>query len=173
VKCTVLDKINENDYNDAVANDIIKYLDNLKSYYITVENTARSKKNEIDLKMQKPENGGNEAFVKLREDYENESLSNMVKNANDISGEKCLEKDGKLIQQSDPIFLDPVDSKFGRAQFFAPRKNFFGALIPTFWFNIGVIWSMSLALIITLYFDVFKKVLDFFGNISFRKKVAA
>jgi len=172
VKCAVLDKVNENDYSEAVANDVVKYLDNLKSYYITVENTARTKKNEIDLKMQKPENGGNEAFVKLREDYENESLANMVKNANDISGEKCLEKDGQLIQQSDPIFLDPVDSKYGRAHFFAPRKNLFGVLIPTFWFNIGVIWSMSLVLMITLYFDVFKKVLDFFGNIQFRKKSA-
>jgi hypothetical protein len=67
------------------------------------------------------------------------------------------------------VFLDPTD-KLGRAHFFAPRKNLFGTLIPTFWFNIGVIWVMSIIMMITLYFDVFKKVLDFFGNIQFKKK---
>jgi hypothetical protein len=45
-----------------------------------------------------------------------------------------------------------------------------GSLIPTYWFNISVIWLMSLSLMVMLYFDVFKKVLDFLGNISFKKK---
>ena len=168
IKCDVIDKITVDGYNAEVVKEIRKYLDKLKNYYINVENTARAKHDETDLKMQKTDED-RKAFVKLREDYENVSLANMVKNANDISGEKCLEKDGYLIQQSDPVFLDPVDSKIGRAHFFAPRKNFFGNLIPTFWFNIGVIWFMSLTLMITLYFDVFKKILDFFGNIKFGK----
>ncbi len=170
IKCAALDKINENSYNAEVAGEIRKYLEKIKSFYIDVENAARKKENETALAMQKPEKGGNEAFIKMKEDYENISLANMVKNANDITGEKCLEKDGQLIQQSDPIFLDPTESKLGRAHFYAPRKNFFGTLIPTYWFNIGVIWFMSITLMITLYFDVFKRILDLFGNISFKKK---
>ncbi len=168
IKCDVVDKINVENYSPEIIKGIRSYLDKLKAYYINVENTARNKKDEAALKMQKTDEE-RMAFVKLREEYENVSLSNMVMNANDISGEKSLEKDGRLIQQSDPVFLDPSD-RWGRAQFFAPRKNLFGNLIPTFWFNIGVIWVMSLVLMITLYFDVFKKVLDFFGNISFKKK---
>jgi ABC-type multidrug transport system ATPase subunit len=170
IKCPVIDKITPESYNGDVVVEIKKYLEKLKNYYINVENTARAKYDEMALKMQKSEEE-RKAFVKLKEDYENVSLSNMVKNANDISGEKCLEKDGKLIQQSDPVFLDPNDH-FGRAHFFAPRKNLFGNLIPTFWFNIGVIWVMSVILMVTLYFEIFKKVLDFFGNIQFKKKSA-
>jgi len=168
VKCEVLDKINVENYNPETIMGIKKYLEKLKQYYINVENTARTKYDETALKMQKNDDE-RKAFVKLREDYENVALANMVKNANDISGEKSLEKDGRLIQQSDPVFLDPTD-RLGRAHFFAPRKNLFGALVPTFAFNIGVIWFMSLILMITLYFDVFKKVLDFFGNIQFKKR---
>lgn len=167
-KCEVIDQINVENYGPEVIKGIKTYLDKLKAYYINVENTARNKYDETALKMQKTDEE-RKAFVKLREDYENVALANMVKNANDISGEKSLEKDGKLIQQSDPVFLDPTD-KLGRAQFFAPRKNLFGNLIPTFWFNIGVIWTMSLVLMVTLYFDVFKKVLDFLGNIQFKKR---
>lgn len=105
----------------------------------------------------------------MQDDYENESLNQLLKNSNNM-GERCLEKDGRLIQQIDPVFQDPADSNFGRAHFFAPRKKFLGALYPTYWFNILVIWMMSLSLMIMLYFDVFKKVLDLLGNIKFSKK---
>jgi hypothetical protein len=45
-----------------------------------------------------------------------------------------------------------------------------GSLIPTYWFNMSVIWLMSISLMVMLYFEVFKKVLDAMGNISFKKK---
>jgi len=45
-----------------------------------------------------------------------------------------------------------------------------GKLIPTYWFNLAVIWMMSITLMIMLYFEVFKKILDAMGNISFKKK---
>ncbi|MGE0566655.1 MAG: ATP-binding cassette domain-containing protein [Bacteroidia bacterium] len=169
VVCKVIDKITPSSYNQSVVAGIKEYLGELKNFYINVENKARKMENDLSVSMQTNEEES-KAFVKLREDYENTSLANMVKNANDITGEVCLEKDGKLIQQKDPVFLDPTESNLGRAQFFAPRKLFLGRLYPTFWFNIGVIWSMSLLLAITLYFDVFKKVLDFFGNIQFKRK---
>ena len=109
---------------------------------------------------------GNDGLVKLKDDYENESLTQLVKNANDISGERSLEKDGRLIQQTDPVFQDPIDSKWGRAHFFAPRKKIGNAYFSTFWFNISVIWIMSLVLMVTLYFDVFKKTLDGLGSLT-------
>ena len=92
-----------------------------------------------------------------------------MKNGNDM-GLKCLEVDGKLIQRIDPIYLDPTDSNIGRAHFLAPTKKFLGHLYPTFWFNLTVIWLMSISLMVMLYFEIFKKVLDLLGNISFKKK---
>jgi ABC transport system ATP-binding/permease protein len=168
-KCPVLNKINPRDYNEEVAKGIKDYLVNVvKNHYINVDIAARKKHDAITQKFIKAL--GNEGLVKLKDDYENISLTELVKNANDISGERSLEKNGRLIQQTDPIFLDPVDSKIGRAHFFAPRKNFLGYYYSTFWFNISVIWMMSVLLIITLYFDIFKLVLDGMGNFVARLK---
>lgn len=169
IKCEVLGSITTKQYNDAVAAGIKSYLTNLNEYYITAENSARKKQDAVAVKMQ-PNDAAKAAYQKLQEDYENEGLTAFVKNSGDISGERCLEKDGKLIQQIEPIFQDPTDSNFGRAHFFAPRKKFLGVLYSTYWFNICVIWMMSLSLMITLYFDVFKKVIDGLGNINFFKK---
>jgi ABC transport system ATP-binding/permease protein len=169
VKCDVVKQINVKDYNPAIGVALRKaYLKDLKDHYINVQNTAYAKKDELSRGMQKTKEE-HDQFLKLQAEYDNENLNNLVKNASEIIN-KCIEKDGKLIQQSDPIFQDPVDSKIGRAHFFAPRKNFFGTYYSTFWFNLCVIWFMSLTLMVTLYFDVFKKVLDFFGNIKFSRK---
>jgi ABC transport system ATP-binding/permease protein len=170
-KCKALGRVNVENYNEDVSKSIKDYLSiTLKNHYINVDIAARKKHNDITLNLIKKL--GNEGLVKLKDQYENESLTQLVKNANDISGERSLEKDGRLIQQIDPVFQDPIDSKLGRAHFFAPRKNFLGRYYPTFWFNISIIWVMSLVLIITLYFDVFKRAIDGLGNLGamFRRK---
>lgn len=169
--CPVLDQITVQGYNEETVAGIRKYLSGtLKDYYIDVDKAARKKENDITLAL--IDKIGNDGLVSLKDDYENESLLQLVKNANDISGEKCMEKDGRLIQRTDPVFEDPHESKLGRAHFFAPRKNLFGLLYNTYWFNICVIWCMSLVLMVTLYYDVFKWLLDSFGNLAamFRKK---
>ncbi|MDP1802764.1 MAG: ATP-binding cassette domain-containing protein [Bacteroidota bacterium] len=167
VACEVLPQINEKSYNPAVAAAIKAYLANIKNYYINVQNTAYKKLDEVKLSMQKNP-AEKEQFLALAANYDNENLNNLVKNAGELN--RCIEKDGKLIQQIDPVYQDPVDSKMGRAHFFAPRKNFMGTYFSTYWFNICVIWMMSIVLIITLYFEVFKKILDALGNIKFGKK---
>ena len=169
VTCGVLDQINEKNYSPAVAVAIKAYLSNIKNYYINVQNTAYKKLDEVKLSMQKNP-AEKEKFLELAANYDNENLNNLVKNSGELN--RCIEKDGKLIQQIDPVFQDPVGSKLGRAHFFAPRKNFMGTYFSTYWFNICVIWMMSIVLIITLYFEVFKKVLDALGNIKLTKKKA-
>lgn len=166
-KCEVLNQINDKDYSENVSSQIKLYLNNLKQYYINMYNTANKNLDEVKVSMQKtPE--AKEKFLELQANYDNENLNNLVKNANELN--RCIEKDGKLIQQIDPVFQDPVDSKFGRAHFFAPRKNIMGTYFPTYWFNLCVIWIMSIILMITLYFETFKKALDILGNIKLTKK---
>jgi ABC-type multidrug transport system ATPase subunit len=167
VACDVLKQINEKDYNPAIAASIKVYLNNIKSYYINVQNTAYKKLDEVKLAMQKTP-AEKDKFLELAANYDNENLNNLVKNAGELN--RCIEKDGKLIQQIDPVYQDPIGSKIGRAHFFAPRKNFLGTYYSTYWFNICVIWLMSITLIITLYFEVFKKIMDALGNIKFGKK---
>jgi len=52
-----------------------------------------------------------------------------------------------------------------RAHFFAPRKKLFGRYYDTFWVNLLVIWMMSLVLVITLYYNLFKKFIDSTGEL--------
>lgn len=167
VACDVLKQINEKDYSPAVALGIKAYLTNIKNYYINVQNTAYKKLDEIKISMQKTP-AEKEKFLQLAANFDNENLNNLVKNSGELN--RCIEKDGKLIQQIDPVYQDPIDSKIGRAHFFAPRKNFFGTYFSTYWFNICVIWMMSILLIITLYFDIFKKVMDSLGNIKLPRR---
>ena len=151
--------------NQQVIQNIRNYLYKLNDYYIDIENRARKLKDEKARSMQKTP-AEKEAFVRLIEDNENEALNQLVTNSNDISGERCMEKDGKLIRRIDLVFYDPEDSNFGGAHFYAPTKKIFGKYIDTLYFNTAIIWLMTIILWFTLYYDVFKKLLDFFGNIT-------
>lgn len=169
VKCSISPSdITSTTYNKSTDAALRAYLEKINDYYNKVENKARRDADSITANLIKTP-AEKVAFLKLQDDYENESLNQLLKNSNNL-GERCLEKEGRLIQQIDPVFQDPTDSKLGRAHFLAPRKNFMGNLFPTYWFNICVIWLMSVSLMFALYFDVFKKVLDLFGNIKFTRK---
>lgn len=163
VKSDITDRITVKDYNSDVVAGIKDYLGKIKDYYINIQNSAYKKLDEVKVSMQKTP-AEKEEFLQLAANCDNENLNNLVKNAGELN--RCIEKDGKLIQQIDPIFADPTESKMGRAHFFAPRKNFMGIYFSTYWFNLCVIWLMSIVLMITLYFEVFKKILDFFGNLA-------
>ncbi|MFN7911653.1 MAG: ATP-binding cassette domain-containing protein [Bacteroidota bacterium] len=167
IKCEVFSKINLQQFNADVITGVFNYLKLVNDKYIAIENKARKESDELTSKLKNQLD-----IVQLRDDYENENLSQLVKNATNLTGENCLEKDGRLIQINDPIFCDPTESNIGRAHFYAPRKKVFGAYYSTFWVNIIVIWLMSVSLIVTLYFDVFKKVLDGFEALfsKFKKK---
>lgn len=168
-KFEFIDKLNVKEFTPEVSSALKKFLnEKINEHYINRENSIRTKREKVTQKLTKELTP--EGLVKLKDEYDNESLTNLVRNANDFSGENCLEKDGRLIQRVDPVYFDPTESNLGRAHFYAPNKKLFGKLIPTFWFNLGVIWAMSISLMIMLYFDVFKKILDFFGNINFKKK---
>lgn len=98
--------------------------------------------------------------------YTNEALEKFV--TNDNSFEYIVEAEGQLIQKSDPIYLDPYDTYFLRAHFYAPTKRFFGQEWSTFSFNTMIIWAMSLLLIIMLYFDLLRKIIEGFGKLFSR-----
>lgn len=103
-------------------------------------------------------------FLQSKDEYENERLISIV--TNEVSFENIIEWDGRLVQKSNPVFFDPVASNLGRAHFFAPRKHFLGNYYDTYWFNLAVIWLMTLVLILTLYFNLLKKGLEALTQLS-------
>ncbi len=100
-------------------------------------------------------------FNALKQHYVNEGLSDMVLNKAELN--KIVEVNGHLIQQESPVFQD---AKSYRSHFFSPNKLLFGNQFDTYWFNIIVIWGMTLTLIIMLYLDAFKWVLNQFEKIG-------
>jgi ABC-type multidrug transport system ATPase subunit len=107
-----------------------------------------------------------------KNDYYNESLADLVRNVS--VKDRIIEFKGELIQQINPVFLDPKPAHAldYRAQFFAANKNLLGSTVTTFKFNLLVIWLMTLILYVTLYFEWLRKFIDLFDKASRAFKIA-
>jgi ABC transport system ATP-binding/permease protein len=66
------------------------------------------------------------------------------------------------VQHIDPIYEFPIPSGLlsFRSQFFAPTKHFFNHYFDTYWFNMSVIWILTLICYILLYFESIKKLMN-------------
>jgi hypothetical protein len=106
----------------------------------------------------------------IKNRYYNESLADLVKNISEK--ERIIEYEGKLYQQINPIFVDPVpDGRLDyRAHFFAPQKNMLGSMISTFLFNNVIIWLMAIVLYATLYFELLRKLIKSFEEVPGKLK---
>lgn len=129
-----------------------QYLDNLKTSYLKQKNSAfqdrEAKYAELINEI------GKEGVYKLKSENHNTTLTDLVLNR--IQLNKIYESNSYLIQKKDPIFMKP-DSKIGRAQFYTPFKLIGNIKIDTLYFNIIVIWLMSIAFYFLLFYDGLRK----------------
>lgn len=175
-------------FNANTANVVRGYIEEAEKYYTERYNKANQKKDEALGKYEA--NPSTEySLTELKNKHFNESLSDLVRNV--ATKNKFIEFKSHIVQQVDPIYNEPdmlrspVDY---RTHFFAPDKPFLGNTFGTYYFNVIVIWLMSIFLYFTLYFESLKKVLDWFGylidklaliqipekwkqKLSFRKKI--
>jgi len=152
-----IEELHYDNLSKQTLNDLSRYLELLKRYYIKLYNKANNKKDSKISRMQSSSEERNKLLALKRAHY-NEKLADFVKNSNEIN--RIIEYKDQLIQKIDPVFKDP-DSKFIKAHFYAPRKQAFGNYHETFWVNFIVIWVMSIILYIILYFRLLRKFLDF------------
>jgi ABC-type multidrug transport system ATPase subunit len=134
--------------------DAINYVETMRRYYISYSNAANSKKQDLMARLQEKDKEG---FLKTKFNYANESLEEFVTNENEIA--KTIEFNHELVQKLDPIYMDP-ESNFIKAHFYSPVKRVFGVDIDTFAVNVMVLWIMTIAFYIVLYFRLLKKLLD-------------
>jgi ABC-type multidrug transport system ATPase subunit/uncharacterized tellurite resistance protein B-like protein len=137
----------------------------LKKFYVNRYNKADKEKEKIVNSLTNSAEKEKE-FEQFRNSYQNEAIADLVKNSNETN--RIIEKDGKLIQKVFPIFKDPEPDHIVDfdAQFYMPSKHFLNKNVDTLLFNLFVIWSMTITLAITLYFEVLRKIIDGLGNIS-------
>ncbi|MFN8258967.1 MAG: ATP-binding cassette domain-containing protein, partial [Bacteroidales bacterium] len=164
-----LDFLNEMDYsrfNAETGAKATKYIENLSNYYKGKIYQVNTRKDEIFTKLAK-KLGGTDKVSKLKEDYYNKRLAELVLNKNEVK--KIVETtDLVLYQTKDPIFKIP-ENKFGRAHFYAAQKNIFGKSIDTVTFNVIVIWLWTFLFYIMLVFNILKKSVDAISNLNFKK----
>ncbi|WP_306416952.1 ABC transporter permease [Fulvivirga maritima] len=157
-------------YNDQVNTALQAYLANYKTYYQDIFNRIVAQREKLMFSLEQQEDYD---LNEYKDKYFNESLADLVTNIN--VKERIMEHEGKLLQRINPVYNEPdipTNPLNYRTHFFAPTKNIFGLEIDTFYFNILVIWLMTLILYIMLYFEVLRKGLEAFGKIdfSFKKK---
>lgn len=171
IVCKSLDSLDIGTFGPTVSNQIRECLNGLKIVYLNNFKFATAKKEEIISVLNK-DSASRENYLKMKDQYENEGLQDLVMNRN--STNRILDLEGVYVQKMHPIYLDPADSDLGRAHFFAPRKKLFGTYYDTFNFNLCIIWAMSLILAITLYFDILKKLINgleiLFSKVGRKKK---
>ena len=166
VKFQALDRLTPEKYDNEVADEASKYIDYLKSYYKKRLAKANRMK---DAEYSKLRNklGSSEAVAKLKEDYYNKQLATFVLNKNETK--KIVEtEDHRLIQMKDPIFKKP-ETEYGRAQFYAAEKYFFGLKIPTMVFNLTVIWLSIIVMYLVLLNNGLSKLFDYLSGINILK----
>jgi hypothetical protein len=151
-------------FNASIGNEIIKYIDTLSKKYLDQYNLAVQKKDKLIYGY---ENTFNYDLNEMKDKHFNESLTDLVRNLNVKN--RVIEFKGRLLQIVDPVFNEPKNPKNlldYRTHFFAPKKHFLGVYFDTYWFNISVIWIMTLILYITLYFEWIKKLIGVTESIS-------
>lgn len=156
----VIDAFNEESYQKTKS-----FFEILRRFYVNRYNKAdREKERKINSLTDTHQK--ELAFEKFRNQYQNEAIADLVKNTNEMH--RIIEKDGKLVQKIFPIYKDPdpAHSVDFDAQFYMPSKHFLNQNVDTLYFNLSVIWAMTIVLIVTLYFEVLRKVIEGLGNIS-------
>jgi hypothetical protein len=143
-------------FNETTILKTTRYLAILKKHYIKQFTIASKQK---ERRLGKLMEDRRELYFSMLNEHHNEAVSDQVKRIYEKN--PIIESDGRLYQQIDPIFLDPEPARLGiRSHFYAPRKYFLGRYIPTFAFNIGFIWFLTLIFYLLLYFNLIGKILN-------------
>ncbi|MBY0435341.1 MAG: ATP-binding cassette domain-containing protein, partial [Cyclobacteriaceae bacterium] len=145
------------------------FLSTLKKYYSNRATTAgKAKEEKVNEWIKKL--GSRKEFDAFRESYQNEAIAGLVRNQDDM--QRIVEVNGRFIQKIYPVYKDPDPGRLMdfNAQFYISSKHLFYQKVDTLYFNLLVIWSITLLLYFTLYFDLLRKVIDGAGNFSMKRK---
>ncbi|MBC8111645.1 MAG: ABC transporter permease, partial [Verrucomicrobia bacterium] len=160
VKLAVYEQLNPEKFTKSTAQALEKYYQELEKYYNQTYIKVVEERDAIISGQMRTEEQ-RKAFLAKKLRFHNERVEDLVTNT--VTDQRIVEYEGKLVHKIYPIFFNPdspANSLDYRSHFYAPVKHIFGYYVPTLYFNIGVIWVMSLLLYITLYFKTFRWLLS-------------
>jgi hypothetical protein len=157
------DKLTPEAYDLEVSDSVAKYMDRLDRYFSRISNSSSDIKDKFY-------NINSTQLKQLENEYFNYKLQEIV--TKPYERKKILEYNNTLIQNTDPIYLEP--EKRGplgfRTHFYSPSKYIFGIKTDTFLFNIVIVLLSTIILYTTLYFELLGKAVSSIENLKFRKK---
>jgi ABC-type multidrug transport system ATPase subunit len=150
--------LNAQKFNQDTYQEVLTYLGTLRKYFMDKYKSVNRTKDSIIKVI------GREEMIRLQENYENKRLKFLVLDLD--NPDKIVRTPLKYIQKSDPGYMKAV-SKTGRAHFYAPYKRIGNLEIDTYWFNILVIWLVSVLLYLALYYNLLKKLITWIEDLRF------
>ena len=160
-----INELYPNKFDSTVYISTNEFIETLRQYYVNRYNQAdRYRDHQIQELTNTPRKKAE--YDALKTHYSNESIADLVKNQNEAH--RIIEQDGQLVQKIFPIYMTPHPSGLldFRDQFYVPEKHLFGRHFDTLYFNVSMIWCMSIVLIIALYFDVLRKIVNSLALVS-------
>lgn len=161
-KLPELDKLVVGKFDSTVYLKANQFLKTLKEYYSIRSRNAQRDKDSLIVKLT-DDDEKRTAFDKLKMKYQNEAVTKMVENTQ--STMRIVEWEGELVQKIYPIYFNdhrPAHAFDFRDNFYIPLKYFAGQKFDTLYFNLTVIWLMTIFLYASLYFELLKKAVQGF-----------
>ncbi len=170
-KLPEVDRLEIGKFDSTVYVKTFDFLSALKNFYKTRLTKASDAKEALISQLTiTPE--AKEEYEDMRISYQNKSVINWVENAN--AENRIVEWKGELVQKVYPVYFKdhrPTNLFDFRGNFYIPTKYFAGRTFDTLYFNVSMIWVMTLFLYATLYFDVLKRAVRRTGSyLKYRKR---
>ena len=154
-KFTKIDQLTIDSFSPTLMHEAEAFFEDLRIYYNNKAKKGRIKKDEILNPIP------NDSQALLKSKSHNKAIASLVKNIS--TPQRVIEVDNQLIQKIYPIFQEkrsPGHLMDFRTIFYAPSKYILGYHMDTLYFNLIIIWFMTLFLGISLYYDWLRKLVS-------------
>ena len=152
------------EFNPVVADSVYSYLNLVDDHFSKASIKASDAKDRFYILNKK-------SLDKMRDDYFNYKLEETVTKYYERN--KILFHNNRLVQNTDPVYLDPQKKGFVRfrTHFYAPSKYIFGIKTDTFTFNILLVLFSNIFWYLILYYDLLAKFVQLIEKFKFRRKL--
>ena len=144
-------------FNTSLSKELTNYLKHCRTISSKLLSRAQDDK-DIAIQKLQIKLGSHEKMLTFKEENYNNSLADQVLNKNEQ--DKIIESNGRLVRKFEPVFSFP-ESKVGRGHFYAPVKFLGNYSISTYWFNLMVLWLMSLCLYVLLFTNMLGRIVNY------------
>ncbi|MCS6967780.1 MAG: ATP-binding cassette domain-containing protein [Cytophagales bacterium] len=164
--------LNPATFDEQAAEQVRAYNRQLNVFYGQIQAQMADKRDSVIIAFEESAKKNNIALTinRLKDLYHNEQLAEFVKNENVL--DKTFIEGNRIIQNTDPVFHLPEPEGWWdyRTHFFAPVKHFAGHFMSTYYFNLLVIWLMTVVLYVALYFEWLRKFVKLFSKLELARK---